>query len=80
MKCVSLKDLKEDLSTWTEIAAHGESVQVTRYNKPYVVLGPAILSGVHMGRRLGDDLKPCFGKDPTSGRWLNVLQDDRDDR
>jgi antitoxin (DNA-binding transcriptional repressor) of toxin-antitoxin stability system len=80
VKNVSLKDLKEDLSNWTEVAAKGETVQVTRYNKPYVLLGPAAMPGVRMGSRVGESLKPCFDKDPTSGRWLTVLQEDRDDR
>jgi antitoxin (DNA-binding transcriptional repressor) of toxin-antitoxin stability system len=79
MKKVSLKDLKKDLSTWAEIAAKGDTVLVSRYNKPYVYLSGNFTPALHWGGRVGkEDLSSPFKEKAISaGKWQTVLDEDR---
>lgn len=79
MKSVPIKDLKRNLSSWTEEAAKGERVQVTKYNRPYVVLSPAGATGIHVGKKVGKEPLKSVLKEATKGRWLRALQEDRDE-
>jgi prevent-host-death family protein len=80
MKHISLKTLKENLSDYTEAAAKGEVIAVTKYNRPYIVLSPSthsIASDVHVGKSLGAPLSSIGGK-TTKGKNLALLLEDRD--
>ncbi len=79
MKSVPLKTLKENLAYWADEAAKGERVQVTKYNRPYVVLGPHEGAGLYRGKRAGlEPLKPVL-KEGTKGKWLKFLKEDRNE-
>ena len=79
MKSVSLKDLKKHLSEVTEQAARGEVVQVTKYNKPFVVLMGVASPAVHVGSKVGTTSLVSIGKKLTRGRFLSALKEDRED-
>lgn len=79
MKSVPLKALKENLAYWAEEAAKGERVQVTKYNRPYAVLGPSEGYGLYRGKKAGrESLKSVLSK-ATKGKWLKILKEDRDE-
>ena len=78
MKRVSLKDLKQNLGTWVEIAHQGNSVEVMKYNRPFVMIVPWNPSELHVGSQVGKiQLTPCL-KNATKGKWLEYLDEDRD--
>lgn len=79
MKKATLKELKDNLSTLTEIASKGETVEITRYNRPYIILSPTQLQNLTVGRRvgLGVEIKP-LGRSLTKGLYLSFLEADRD--
>lgn len=78
MKKVPLKELKEHLSDWMAEAAAGVPVEITRYNQPYVRLIAAKNQGLHIGSFAGKrGLKSAFKTDPTNGKWLEFLMEDR---
>ncbi|OGQ23476.1 MAG: hypothetical protein A3I05_07380 [Deltaproteobacteria bacterium RIFCSPLOWO2_02_FULL_44_10] len=80
MKKVPLKELKENLSHWTEEAAGGEVIHITKHNRPYVELWPAGQEHLHVGKQIGKTaLKPVL-KEASSGKWLEVLQEDREEK
>lgn len=79
MKSVPLKELKEDLSFWVEKASQGEVIQVTKYNRPYVLIAPSQVAGLIQGRHVGEGGLKSVLKEGSSGRWLEVLMEDRDD-
>lgn len=77
MKSVNLKALKEDLSHWTEEAAGGEIVEVTRYNRPYVWIVPSGAQGLRSGKHVGTaSISPVL-EEGSKGKWLRVLDEDR---
>ena len=41
MKSVGIRELRDNLKTWLDIAKHGETVVVTERGKPIANLGPA---------------------------------------
>lgn len=80
MKKVPLKELKENLAHWAEVAALGESLEVTKHNKPYIMLIPCALPHVRAGQNVGKIfLTPALKKDPTRRAWLDTLLEDRHD-
>lgn len=79
MKSISLRVLKENLSRYTEQAARGEPIQVTRYNKPFVYLMPALGQSQRVGTRAGQHEFRPVSKRATRGRFLEVLNEDRND-
>jgi len=79
MKNVPLKALKENLAYWTEAAAKGELVQVTKYNRPYVVMGPSEGSGLSRGKKAGQEALKSVLSEATKGKWLKILKEDRDE-
>lgn len=77
MRKVSLKDLKQNLSAWVEIAHLGEPVEVMKYNQPFVMIVPWNPSELHVGSQVGKaHLKPCL-KNATQGKWAAYLDEDR---
>lgn len=80
MKNVPLKTLKENLSWWVGEAARGEQVQVTKYNRPYILLASCEGSGLYRGKRAGQATLKSVLHEGTGGKWLKVLLDDRKDR
>ncbi len=79
MKSVPLKALKENLAYWAEEAAKGEVVQVTKYNRPYVMLGPSEGSGLYRGLKVGQEPLKSVLSGATKGKWLKILKEDRDE-
>lgn len=77
MKRVSLKDLKENLASWIELAHQGTPVEIMKYNKPFVMLVPRNPSELRVGSKFGRaSLKSCL-KDATKGKWKEYLDEDR---
>jgi antitoxin (DNA-binding transcriptional repressor) of toxin-antitoxin stability system len=78
MKKTSLKELKEDLSKWTECAARGERVYVSKYNKPYIVLIPSHseLEGI-TGTGEPFHLKPAVQRAISTKVLTALILDDR---
>jgi antitoxin (DNA-binding transcriptional repressor) of toxin-antitoxin stability system len=76
MNLVPLGDLKRHLARWTEKAARGEVVHITKFNRPYVVLAPERDAAVHWGRKLGEPLR-AIARAASRGKFLEFLLDDR---
>lgn len=78
MKAVSLKDLKENLSTWVDFVQQGHSIQIMKYNKPIVVIYPTEVSlNLRIGKNITNTkLKPCL-TNATQGEWIKFLEEDR---
>ncbi|MBI4212238.1 MAG: hypothetical protein HY540_06335 [Deltaproteobacteria bacterium] len=75
-KNVALKELKENLAYWAEEASRGEVVQVTKYNKPYMMLVPSGQPGLRVGKNVGKSgFKPVLDKPPKG--WKEYLDEDR---
>lgn len=79
MKLISLKDLKENLSQWTEEAAKGTAIQVTRYNKPYVFLLGVQSPSLHIGKSAGTATLRSAASAASKGKFHAVLKEDRDE-
>jgi prevent-host-death family protein len=80
MKRVSIQDLKARLSAAVAEAESGTTVLITRHNEPVAQLGPAGVTHVHEGSRVGTGrLEPAL-KRGTRGRALAVLAEDRGNR
>ena len=75
---VSLKELKEDLHAWTDLASRGTPVQVTRYNKPYIMLIAVAATEVRVGSLVGKSPLSAITKSATDGKFIQSLDDDRD--
>ena len=79
MKRVSLKELKQNLSSWVEVAHNGDPVEVLKYNRPFVTIVPWNPSRVRIGSKAGrSQLKPCL-ENATRGRWQKILNEDREE-
>mgnify|MGYP005665386483 FL=1 len=77
MKLVPINELKKRLPYWLSLAAAGELIAITRYNRAYVYLFGADTLGLHRGARVGKStLKPVLSA-PTRGKWRDVLEEDR---
>lgn len=77
MKKTSLRELKEHLSDYAEQAARGETIEVTRYNKPFILLQPASNQNVSSGPAVGKHKLTPVLKGGTAGRALEFLIEDR---
>lgn len=77
MKEVPLKELKSNLSFWAEKASKGDTLQITKYNRPYILVGPSRVGGLVVGERVGEPLPPPALKSASKGEWLRCLQEDR---
>ncbi len=79
MEYVSLYDLKKYLSKWISAALSGETIVVTRYNKPVVFLNAYSEPALHTGKLVG---KQQFDRAATltnKGAALKFLEEDRSD-
>lgn len=77
MHTAPMHELKENLSALAEIAANGETVEITKHNKPFIRLTAATAQGLHVGRFAGKQpLKTAVSKN-TGGLFLKVLAEDR---
>lgn len=78
MRTAPMHELKENLSTLAEFAANGETVEITKHNKPFIRLVPATSPGLHAGQSAGKkNLKAAVSKN-TGGAFLKVLATDRE--
>ena len=76
---VSLKQLKQELGAIASSAAQGARIDVTRYNKPYLVLVGAAEQSLQVGASADNfTLKPALksGKKNVANK---ALQEDRDE-
>lgn len=78
MESVPIKELKKDLSYWTEQAAQGKTIQITKYNRPYVVLTKSFEGGLYRGKQVGKGALCSLLNRATQGKYLKYLQEDRD--
>lgn len=78
MKTVTVKELKQNLAAYMDIAAQGESVLVTKYNRPYVrLVTQKDQQGLIIGSRVGKaSLKPG-PKHLHIPQWRRYLDEDR---
>lgn len=79
MEKVPLKELKENLSYWTEKASKGDTIEVTKYNKPYVRLVSSHPPGLTIGSKVGQPLPPSPFKKGLKVDWKKALDEDRGD-
>jgi antitoxin (DNA-binding transcriptional repressor) of toxin-antitoxin stability system len=79
MEKVPLYELKKNLSYWTEQAAQGKVIQITRYNRPYVILTQSPNQGLYVGKRVGKGFADSGLKEATKGKYLEYLLEDRED-
>lgn len=79
MKIIPIKDLKENLAEWASLAARGEEITVTKYNRPYITLGPSGMLGLQVGSRVGRGTLTSVCRRGSRGKWLKILADDRAD-
>jgi len=78
MHIAPMQELKENLSALAEMAAQGETIEITKHNKPFIRLTPATMPGLHVGRFAGKKpLKSAVSKN-TGGKFLKVLVADRE--
>ena len=78
MKSVSLKELKENLAKWVEIAHQGDAVEVLKYHRPFVMIVPWSPPQVRIGSKVGKlNLTPCLKKG-SNGKWEEFLREDRE--
>lgn len=82
MKVISIKDFKESLSHWAEIVNQGDSVLVTKHERPYITVSPPVDRTLILGKRVnqGDLLPLEFIQSTRVGkRALSILLEDRDE-
>ncbi|AFM12508.1 type II toxin-antitoxin system Phd/YefM family antitoxin [Turneriella parva] len=78
MRIAPMQELKENLATLADIAARGETIEITKHNKPFIRLTPATALGLHIGRSVGKArLKAAVVKN-TGGAYLKILAADRE--
>jgi prevent-host-death family protein len=78
MRVVEMHELKQNLSALAELAAQGETIEITKHNKPYVRLIPATAVGLHMGQQAGKRSLRTAVRINTGGAFLTVLAADRE--
>jgi antitoxin (DNA-binding transcriptional repressor) of toxin-antitoxin stability system len=79
MENVPLHELKKNLAYWAEKAAQGEVIQITKYNRPFVVLTKSQTTGLYIGKRVGKPFAKSGLKNATKGKFLEYLLEDRED-
>jgi prevent-host-death family protein len=80
MSSVPIQDLKQHLSGYVDRAAAGETLVITRHNRPVATLAPHDLQHVRIGASFGKgSLEPLLRRG-SRGRFLEVLAADRDAR
>ncbi len=77
MKKATLKELKEDLHYWTTLANSGSLIIVTKYNEPFISMGPVLTNDLRMGENFGKAAVTSIGKSVTAGALFEFLDADR---
>jgi prevent-host-death family protein len=77
VRAVQMHELKQNLSALAELAAQGETIEITKHNKPYVRLMPATAVGLHIGQQAGKRFIRTAVRKNTRGAFLKVLAADR---
>jgi len=71
--------LKQELAAVIAEAEAGEEILITRHNRPVARLTRSGMEHVHRGSRFGKaNLRPAV-RGKTTGRYLQLLQEDRGD-
>ena len=76
---VPLKDLRKNFSRWAEKASQGDIIQVTRYNRPYILLISGQKEGLIQGNRVGQETLSTVLRKGTGGHALRYLIEDREE-
>lgn len=77
MKLVSIYGLKQGLASIIAEAKAGNEVLITKHNKPVARLTRPGAEYLHFGSQFGKaNLKPAVRR-KTSGRYLQILEEDR---
>lgn len=76
---IPLKELKENLSHWTEEASKGSQILVTKYNRPYIMLLPGGGGSLYHGSRVGKASLTSELDQASKGRYLDYLLHDREE-
>lgn len=79
MKKIAIKELKENLSDYAEMAAEGELIEISKYNRPYVYLSGVAEASVHYGSKVGKENLTSSLKMASKGAWRKALEQDRQD-
>lgn len=77
---VPIKDLKENLSKLSERASKGELIQITKYNSPFMILGPCRPPGLHVGSQIEQGSLKAVLNQGSKGQWLHYLNEDREEK
>lgn len=79
MESVSIKNLKRSLAKWTQKAAKGQIIEVTKHNHPYVHLVAPKTDGLIWGKNVGKaHLRPVLKK-PLKINWQKFWDEDRNE-
>lgn len=78
MHIAPMQELKENLSALAEKAARGETVEITKHNKPFIRLVAAKSPGLHIGALAGKRVLQSAVRKNTGGTFLKVILADRE--
>ena len=79
MKSVTLKNLKAHLSEYAEEASKGQTIYITKHQKPYILLTGAKTSTFHVGHQVGLRSLKSISKKASMGLYLKLLKEDREE-
>ena len=79
MEKISINQIKKNFAHWAKLAAEGEAIQITKYNRPYLQLTQITESGLRYGKHFGKTSLKSALKHASKGRYLSVLSEDRGD-
>lgn len=77
VKTVSIQDLKQHLSALIDEAAQGETILITKHQRPVATLGSARNHQVATGKHFGKRSLTRLLRNATKGRYLDMLAEDR---
>ena len=77
MKYVPINELKQDLASIIAEAEAGDDVVITRHNKPVARLIRAEDEHIRRGANFGKAKLKSAIRGKTSGRYLQLLEEDR---
>ncbi|HAK96438.1 MAG TPA: type II toxin-antitoxin system prevent-host-death family antitoxin [Planctomycetes bacterium] len=80
MKTVPIQELKKNLASLVDEAAAGSPILITRHKRPLACLVSSAHRHVIEGARFGKGTLRSVLRAPTKGRYLSVLDDDRQAR
>jgi prevent-host-death family protein len=79
MPTAPIQDLKRHLAEWLRAVEAGETVTITRRNRPVAILGPVRRAGRRVGSRFGAGVLIPLPFRMTAGSAAAELAEDRGD-